>query len=68
MTLDALLDPTEAELQRTVRAFVDKEVLPQAAKWDEAGRYPRELLLRFGELGWLGTAFPESVGGSGGVG
>ncbi len=66
MTLDALLDPTEAELQRTVRAFVDKEVLPQAAKWDEAGRYPRELLLRFGELGWLGTAFPESVGGSGG--
>lgn len=63
---DALLADHEAALQETVRAFAEKEIVPHAAAWDRAGRYPRELFPRLGELGWLGTAFPEDVGGSGG--
>ncbi len=61
-----LVDDVERQLRAEVRAFVDAEIAPRAAAWDRAGRYPRELLPRLGDLGWLGTAFPEEVGGSGG--
>jgi hypothetical protein len=35
--------------RRTVRAVVDKEVLPFVAGWEEREEFPRELLTRFGE-------------------
>jgi len=63
---DALLADHEAALQEAVRSFTANEITPNAGEWDRAGRYPRELFSRLGELGWLGTAFPEDVGGSGG--
>ncbi|MDP6815109.1 MAG: acyl-CoA dehydrogenase family protein [Alphaproteobacteria bacterium] len=63
---DPTLGPTEVEFRNSVRAFVDKEIRPNAMRWDLEERYPRELLRRFGGLGWLGIAFPEEVGGSGG--
>ncbi len=63
---DALLAEDEAALQEAVREFTKREITPRAAEWDREGRYPRELFGRLGELGWLGTAFPEDVGGSGG--
>ncbi len=63
---DELLQDDEAELQRQVRAFVEREIAPHASRWDREEHYPRELFEKLGGLGWLGTAFPESVGGSGG--
>jgi alkylation response protein AidB-like acyl-CoA dehydrogenase len=63
---DPTLGSTEIEFQNAVRAFVDKEIRPNATRWDLEERYPRELFRTFGELGWLGTAFPEKFGGSGG--
>lgn len=65
-TFRALLSAEEADWQDAVRAFAEREVAPRAAQWEEQGRYPRELFGRLGELGWLGTAFPEGCGGSGG--
>lgn len=62
----SLLSAEEAAWQEAVRAFVEREIEPHAARWDQEARYPRELLARLGELGWLGTAFPEDCGGSGG--
>jgi acyl-CoA dehydrogenase len=53
-------------LRRTVRAFVEKEVAPHVDAWEEAGRIPRELWLRLGELGLLGLEFPVEYGGGGG--
>ena len=47
----------------TVRRFVDKEIAPFAAQWDEAGEFPRSLYARAGELGLLGLGFPEDYGG-----
>jgi len=61
-----LLSEEEALLQKSVRDFVAKEVTPNAQAWDREQTYPQELFAKFGELGWLGIAFPESVGGSGG--
>ena len=53
-------------LRRTVRAFVEKEVAPHVDAWEEAGRIPRELWRRLGELGLLGLEFPTEYGGAGG--
>ena len=63
---DSFLEPEEIQFRDTVRAFVDKEIVPNATRWDLEEQYPQELFRTFGELGWLGTAFPEAVGGSGG--
>ncbi|MCP3956687.1 MAG: acyl-CoA dehydrogenase [bacterium] len=64
--IEELLSDDEALFREAVRDFVEKEIAPNAARWDEEGCYPRELLPRLGELGWLGAGFPEEVGGSGG--
>src|SRR5881628_3490920 len=52
-------------LRRSIHAFVEKEIAPRAAEWDAAGRIPRELWRRLGELGFLGLEFPHDYGGSG---
>lgn len=63
---DPGLGAEEIQFQESVRTFVDKEIIPNATKWDLAEKYPRELFKTFGELGWLGVSFPEEYGGSGG--
>ena len=63
---DPLNTPERSELRRTVRRFVDAEVLPHLDEWERAGELPRSLHLRAGELGLLGVAFPASAGGGGG--
>jgi len=55
-----------AMLRRTVRAFVEKEVVPQVSAWEETGQIPRALWRRLGELGLLGLEFPVEYGGGGG--
>jgi len=52
-------------LRRSIHAFVEKEIVPRAAEWEAAGRIPRELWRRLGELGFLGLEFPPEYGGSG---
>lgn len=61
-----LLTDEEQAFRAQVRSFVEREVVPHAHQWDREGRYPRDFLQRVGDLGWLGTGFPEDVGGSGG--
>jgi acyl-CoA dehydrogenase len=59
---------TEARraLRDTVRRFVTTDVLPHQDEWERAGELPRSLHERAGELGLIGLAYPESVGGGGG--
>jgi len=49
----------------TVRAFVDKEVAPHVEEWEQAGRLPRWIWPRMGELGLLGVEYDEKYGGAG---
>ena len=51
--------------RRTVRQFLESEVAPCAAEWEEARRIPREAFRRMGDLGFLGILFPEELGGTG---
>jgi len=54
----------EAILQ-TLREFCEAEIRPHVLEWDEAQQFPREVFRKLGELGFLGTIFPEELGGAG---
>jgi acyl-CoA dehydrogenase len=58
--------PEHELLRRTVRAFVEKEVVPQVDAWEEAGQIPKSFWRRLGELGLLGLEFSPEYGGGGG--
>ncbi|MGI8525925.1 MAG: acyl-CoA dehydrogenase family protein [Pseudolabrys sp.] len=51
-------------LRAQLRRFVDTEIKPHAAAWEEQGFVPREALRRMGELGFLGIRYPTEYGGS----
>jgi alkylation response protein AidB-like acyl-CoA dehydrogenase len=52
--------------RRSVAEFVDKEIVPIAAKIDEEGQFPTELFQKVGKLGYFGVRYPEEYGGAGG--
>jgi acyl-CoA dehydrogenase len=51
--------------REVVRDVVAKEVAPHFAEWEHAGRVPREVFERLGDLGLIGTSIPEEYGGGG---
>jgi len=61
-----LFTPEHEMLRKSVRAFVEKEIVPHVQEWETAGEIPRALWLRLGELGFLGIEFPAEYGGGGG--
>lgn len=63
---DPFVTPERRALRETTRSFVEKEIRPHLDEWEQAGELPRELHRKAGELGLLGVAFPEDVGGGGG--
>jgi acyl-CoA dehydrogenase len=48
-----------------VRTFVEKEVMPHVEDWEAAGRMPKAIFHRMGELGFFGVEFDEKYGGAG---
>jgi acyl-CoA dehydrogenase len=58
--------PEHEMLRRSIRSFVEREVMPQVAAWEEAGQIPKAFWRRLGELGFLGLDFPAEYGGAGG--
>ena len=51
-----------------MRAFAEREILPNVDEWERTGDLPRDLHRKAGEAGLLGAGLPESVGGGGGDG
>ena len=51
-------------LRDQVRKFVEKEIVPNGDAWEEQGFVPRELLIKMGDLGFLGLTHEEKYGGS----
>ncbi len=49
--------------RESVRAFLQKEVVPNRDTWREKGIVPRELYLKAGEMGFLIPQAPENLGG-----
>lgn len=49
----------------TAKAFAEKELAPNAAKWDEEHHFPIDVLRKAGEMGFMGMYTPEEAGGFG---
>ncbi|WP_430333820.1 acyl-CoA dehydrogenase family protein [Rhodococcus sp. ACT016] len=58
--------PERQQLRKTVRGFVEQEILPNLGDWERDGEIPRELHRKAAALGLLGAGFSEEVGGDGG--
>jgi acyl-CoA dehydrogenase len=58
--------PERVQLRAVVRRFVEQEVVPNLAAWEEDGLLPRSLHRAAAAAGLLGIGFPEEVGGCGG--
>ena len=63
--MDFSFTDEQQQLRRTVREFAETEIAPHVMEWDEASRFPSEILPKLAELGLLGVIFPEKYGGAG---
>jgi alkylation response protein AidB-like acyl-CoA dehydrogenase len=53
------------QLQRMVRDFAQKEIVPIAAEYDESGEFPMDTIKKMGAMGLMGIEVPEEYGGAG---
>ncbi len=51
-------------LRDSLRRFIEQEVVPHAAAWEDEGMVPREILRKMGAQGFLGIRAAEEHGGS----
>ena len=61
-----IFGPEHEAMREQVRRFVEKEVAPHHAAWEEAHQVPREFWQRAGANGMLCCWLPEADGGPGG--
>src|SRR5258708_12849479 len=52
-------------VRESIRRYVEKEIVPRGAAWEEQGFVPREVLQEMGRLGYLGLRYAEELGGTG---
>jgi alkylation response protein AidB-like acyl-CoA dehydrogenase len=65
MSATAELSVEQTEILRTIRDFVDRDVLPNVARYDHADEFPAPLVQTMKELGLFGTTIPVEYGGLG---
>ncbi len=63
--MDFELTETQAITRKTVRDFVEREIIPESMKYDESQEFPAHWATKMGQLGLLGIFVPEKYGGSG---
>jgi alkylation response protein AidB-like acyl-CoA dehydrogenase len=57
--------PEQIQLRKAVREFAEAEIAPHVMEWDEAQTFPLEVVRKLGFLGYMGSIFPEDLGGAG---
>jgi alkylation response protein AidB-like acyl-CoA dehydrogenase len=63
--MDFELSDEQRQIRDTLAEFAEHEIKPYSAKWDKEDTFPRHVVEKLGELGFLGVAFPEKYGGGG---
>ncbi len=63
--MDFQFTDEQEQLRRAVREFAEAEIRPHVMEWDEASRFPSELLPKLAELNLLGVTVSEEYGGAG---
>lgn len=63
--MDFSLTDEQKAIQESVRRFVQQEITPITAQVDEQDYFPKEMIKKMADLGFMGLAFPDKYGGSG---
>lgn len=63
--MDFSFSEEQSLLRKTVRQFVDNEIIPHIAEWDSKGGFDPVIWKRLADLGLMGVCIPEKYGGSG---
>ena len=50
--------------RESLRAFLEKEVVPHLDKWEDDRFVPKDIWKKMGDMGFLGLGYPEEYGGS----
>ncbi|MDK1475701.1 acyl-CoA dehydrogenase family protein [Streptomyces sp. 549] len=64
--MDLELSEEQAAVRQVAREFVDREIVPNAGRWDREGSIDLAVVRQLGKLGFLGLTIDEVDGGSGG--
>ena len=65
MTARTLFSSDHELFREQTRRFVEREVMPHHAKWEEDGQVSREVWRKAGDLGLLCASMPAEYGGGG---
>jgi alkylation response protein AidB-like acyl-CoA dehydrogenase len=60
-----VFEPEHEIFRKSVRHFLDSEILPHVAEWDRDGKVDKAMFRRAGDAGLLGMAVPVEYGGGG---
>ncbi len=63
--MDFEYTPEQNQLRKAVREFAEAEIAPHVTEWDEGQIFPLEVIRKLGTLGYMGSVFPEELGGAG---
>jgi alkylation response protein AidB-like acyl-CoA dehydrogenase len=59
------LSEEQENIRTTIADFAEKEIKPHSTQWDKKEIFPRHIVEKLGQLGFLGVAYPERYGGGG---
>jgi alkylation response protein AidB-like acyl-CoA dehydrogenase len=59
------LTDDQREIQSLARDFAQAEIEPYAGDWDRAHAFPRELIAKLADVGFMGVCIPEEYAGAG---
>ena len=62
--MDFSLNEEQLLMKEAARDFTQKEIVPNADKWDEEHHFPLDVIRKMGELGFFGCPIPETYGGT----
>src|ERR1700716_1975569 len=63
--MEFALTEEQLQMKMSVREFAEGEIAPHVMEWDEAQTFPLETVRKLGQLGYMGSIFPEELGGAG---
>lgn len=63
--MDFELNDEQKALRSMVREFAQQEIAPHIREFDESQTFPRQIMSKAAELGFLGCLFPEKYDGAG---
>lgn len=61
--MDFTLNDEQELYRQSLRAFVERDIMPVAREWEATDRYPTEIIETMKQMGLFGLTVPEEYGG-----